>query len=33
MMIGLEEIWGMDLRNRFPSVVAFGVSFPFDKVL
>jgi hypothetical protein len=29
-MIGLEEIWGMNLCGWFPGVVAFGVSLPFD---
>jgi hypothetical protein len=32
-MIDLEEIWGVNLCGRFPSVVAFRVSFPFDQVL
>jgi hypothetical protein len=32
-MIILEEIWGMNLHDWFPSVVAFWVPFPFDEVL
>jgi hypothetical protein len=32
-VIGLEEIWGMNLRDWLPSVVAFWVPFPLDKVL
>jgi hypothetical protein len=32
-VIGLEEIWGVNLCSRFPGVVTFGVSFPFDQVL
>jgi hypothetical protein len=32
-VIGFEEIWGMNLRCWFPSVVALRVSFPLDKVL
>jgi hypothetical protein len=32
-MIDLEEIWGVNLCGRFPSIVAFRVSFPFDQVL
>jgi hypothetical protein len=32
-MISLEDVRGMDLRRRFPGVVTFGVSFPFDEVL
>jgi hypothetical protein len=32
-MIGFKEIWGMNLCDRFPSVVAFGVPLPFDKIL
>ncbi len=29
----LDNFRGMDLISWFPCVVAFGVSFPFDKVL
>ncbi len=29
----LDKIRGMNLVSRFPSVVAFGVSLPFDQVL
>jgi hypothetical protein len=32
-VIGLKEIWGVNLCGWLPSVVAFGVSFPFDQVL
>jgi hypothetical protein len=32
-VIGLEEIWGMNLCDWFPGVVAFWVSFPLDEVL
>jgi hypothetical protein len=32
-VISLEEIWGVNLRSRFPGIVAFGVSFPFDQIL
>jgi hypothetical protein len=32
-MIGFEDVWGVNLRGWFPSVIAFQVSFPFDKVL
>jgi hypothetical protein len=32
-MVKFDEGWGMDLIGIFPSIVAFGVSFPFDKVL
>jgi hypothetical protein len=32
-MVSFEEIRGVDLHSWFPSVVAFGISFPFDKVL
>jgi hypothetical protein len=32
-MIEFDELQGMDLIGIFPSVVAFGVSFPFDQIL
>jgi hypothetical protein len=32
-MVGFENIRGVNLRRRFPSVVAFWVSLPFDEVL
>jgi hypothetical protein len=32
-MIGLEEIWGVNLCSRFPGIVTFRVSFPFDQIL
>jgi hypothetical protein len=32
-MVGFEDVWGVNLRCWFPSVIAFRVSLPFDKVL
>jgi len=32
-VIEFDEVRRMDLISVFPSVVAFGVSFPFDEVL
>jgi hypothetical protein len=32
-MIRFDECGGMGLISVFPSVVAFGVAFPFDQVL
>jgi len=32
-MIKFDEVGCMDLIGIFPSIVAFGISFPFDKVL
>jgi hypothetical protein len=32
-VVGFEEIWGVNLCDWFPSVVAFRVPFPLDKVL
>jgi hypothetical protein len=32
-VIEFDEVWGVCLIGVFPSVVAFGVSFPFDEVL
>jgi len=32
-VIKFDEVRHMDLIGIFPSVVAFGVSFPFDEVL
>ena len=32
-VIKFDQIWGMCLIGVFPSIVAFGVSFPFDQVL
>ena len=32
-MIKFDELGRMDLIGIFPSVVAFGVVFPFDEVL
>ncbi len=28
-----DKLWSMHLISRFPHVVAFRVSFPFDEVL
>jgi hypothetical protein len=32
-VVGFEQIWGVDLRDWFPSIVALWVPFPFDEVL
>ena len=32
-MIEFDEVWHMNLIGIFPSVVSFGVPFPFDQVL
>jgi len=32
-MIKFDEVGCMDLIGVFPSIVAFRISFPFDKVL
>jgi hypothetical protein len=32
-MVGLKEVWGVNLCGWFPGVVALRVSFPFDQVL
>jgi hypothetical protein len=32
-MIELDECGGMGLIGVFPSVVTFGVTFPFDQIL
>jgi len=32
-LIMFKEFRGMNLIRRFPCVVAFGISFPFDEVL
>jgi len=32
-MIEFDEVGCMDLIGVFPSIVAFGISFPFDEVL
>ena len=32
-VIGFEQVRRVDLVSRFPCVVTFGVSFPFDEVL
>jgi hypothetical protein len=33
LMIKFDECRGVDLIGIFPSVVTFGVSFPFDEIL
>ena len=32
-LIMLDKFRGVNLISRFPCVVTFGVSFPFDEVL
>ena len=32
-VIKFDEVGRMDLIGIFPSIVAFGISFPFDEVL
>jgi len=32
-VIEFDGFWRMDLIGVFPSIVAFGVSFPFDEIL
>jgi len=32
-LIMLDKLRGMDLISRFPCVVAFGVTLPFDEIL
>ena len=32
-MVGFKKFRGVDLVSRLPSVVTFGVPFPFDKIL
>jgi len=32
-VIKFDEVGRMDLIGVFPSIVAFGISFPFDEVL
>jgi len=32
-VIEFDEVGHMDLIGVFPSIVAFGISFPLDKVL
>ena len=33
LMILSEYLWGLDVFNRLPGVVAFGVPFPLDQIL
>ena len=32
-VIKFDQVWGMCLIGVFPSIVAFGVSFPLDQIL
>src|SRR5258707_869859 len=32
-VIGVNNLWSMDLVSRFPSVISLGVALPFDEVL
>jgi hypothetical protein len=32
-VIEFDQVWGMCLIGVFPSIVAFGVSLPFDQIL
>ena len=32
-VIKFDQVWGMCLIGVFPSIVAFGVSLPFDQIL
>jgi hypothetical protein len=32
-MIVSEYLWGLDVINGFPGVIAFGISLPFDQIL
>ena len=32
-VIEFDQLWGMCLIGVFPSIVAFGVSAPFDQIL
>ena len=33
LMVGLEEVWSLQMVGWFPCVVAFGVSFPLYEIL
>src|SRR5260221_8243188 len=33
LVVLFEKVWGMNVLGWFPGVVAFGVPFPFHKVL
>ncbi len=33
LVILFEKVWSMDVLDRLPGVVAFGVPFPLHKVL
>jgi hypothetical protein len=32
-MIGLDQVWGIDLVGQFPSVIIIGIAYPLDQVL
>jgi hypothetical protein len=32
-MVGFEDVWGVNLRRWFPSVVTLWISLPFDEIL
>jgi len=33
LVIGVNEMWGMDLVSWFPGVVHFRIPYPFDEIL
>ena len=33
LVIGVNHLWSMDLVSRFPGVISFGITLPFDEVL
>ena len=33
LVIGVSELWSMDLVSRLPGVICFQVAYPFDEVL
>ena len=32
-MIGVNELWSVDLISWFPSIVCFWISYPLDEIL
>jgi hypothetical protein len=32
-VIGLNEVWGVNLVSRFPCVVRFWIALPLDEIL
>jgi hypothetical protein len=32
-VVGLDEVWGMNLVSQFPCVICFWVPLPLDKIL